>query len=390
MNKLNAEITSRVNRSLVLSAIHRHPMISRTELASMTGLGASAITHILQYLITEGFVEEVSKEDSTHRGRRRILIKTRALARTVVTVDIDLDVAAASIWDLHGNEIRQISTPIKRGEDLVELVTGLLDSLRKASPDEYDRRAVIGLSIPGAVDTNSGVLLSNMYHGWTTVRLADILGERQHCHILVENNGNAAALGELHHLNVSRTSAAQSMLYLHVRESPSRQAASPLPARAAAIIEGRLLRGAGNYAGEIAEFVKGAHLSALEALLNRRPDLRKVSFEELYRQAHGGDTEIRDALTALANNLGQLLGLLTTFLDCRVVVVSFAPAVLAQSLFPEVRTAFMKHYRPLSQQPADLVLSTLAGRSPTMGLLRLAFERIFIRDTSETSILIAP
>ena len=59
LQKLNPGITSKINRSTVLALIHRHPLVSRSQLATLTGLDRSTITHILKDLLQEKLVEEV-------------------------------------------------------------------------------------------------------------------------------------------------------------------------------------------------------------------------------------------------------------------------------------------------------------------------------------------
>lgn len=70
MKKLNTVISSRINRSLVLTQVFRNPDISRAQLAEKTGLDPSAITHISKELISRGLIVESAKGRSSSRGGR--------------------------------------------------------------------------------------------------------------------------------------------------------------------------------------------------------------------------------------------------------------------------------------------------------------------------------
>lgn len=253
MRKLNAEISSRVNRSIVLAQIHRNPLISRVELADLTGLDRSAVTHILNDLLAEGLVEEVRKGEAGKRGGRRpILLQVLHQARTLLAVEVGLTHAQGVIAGLNGEILHRISCPVDRSEPLMDLLRRILERLRAESPELFEKACIIGVSTPGVVDAEKGEMILNRYHHWRNVPVVEQLGKEYHMAAFVENDANAAALGELHDLEEQRP--IKSLIYLFLREShPGSD--NPLGVGGAVIFNGQLWRGSRFYAGEASETI---------------------------------------------------------------------------------------------------------------------------------------
>jgi len=388
VRKLNAIISSKFNRSFVLTSIHRAPTISRVELAGQTGLGKSAITHILQDLLGDDLVEEAHKMESRRKGggRPRILLRVKYRSRFIVCVEIDLAEVIGVIADLAGEEVHRVVLPVAKLEPIDTVLTRVIDRLRETAPAEFAAAVIIGVSAPGAVDGAAGVLLYNMYHNWRNFEMVKFLNERYGLAAFVENNAKLGALGELHHLR-TRTPI-QTLIYLYIRESPSGRAASPLAIGGAAILNGAIWRGANCYAGEVSRSINMPYLAAFGELAARNKSMAEISFHDLLQRAAAGDADARGPVDCLASFTGAVIGQISTFLDPEGVVIHFRPSDAAPMLIPGIEAAFQKNFHHMSFAKGSLIPAQRGDRAQIEGIVHMAQQEIFIDDSGKNSILI--
>ena len=154
--------------------------------------------------------------------------------------------------------------------------TALVDA--RASVDDV---AVIGVGVPGRVDSATGFVTIAVNLGWTDLALRDALEARLGRPCVIENDARAAAVG-LHHRGV--LGKAEDIAYLAVGTGIA----------AGVILDGRLHRGARGLAGEIGHAIADkagpvctcGQRGCLEALVS-------------------GPSIARRAVEALANDSGE-------------------------------------------------------------------------------------
>jgi glucokinase len=107
----------------------------------------------------------------------------------------------------------------------------------------HEKPSAIGVSFGGPVDYEAGVVrLSHHVPGWEGIQLRRLFEERYGAPAAVDNDANAAALGEFHH---GAARATHSALYVTVSTGVG----------GGWILEGRVWRGANGMAGEIGHTV---------------------------------------------------------------------------------------------------------------------------------------
>jgi glucokinase len=152
----------------------------------------------------------------------------------------------ALVADLEGNvrgeEIRP--TEADRGQDAV--IDRMIDTLRSAAQQAQvraeDLRAV-GVASPGALDLVRGLVFeAAQLPGWDGVPLARIIGERMGIPALLENDANAAALGE-NRFGAGR--GTRQMIYMTLSTGVG----------GGIIIDGKVYHGATGAAGELGHVV---------------------------------------------------------------------------------------------------------------------------------------
>ena len=143
---------------------------------------------------------------------------------------------------VHGEDIRP--TEADRGQDAV--IDRMIDTLRSAAQQAQiraeDLRAV-GVASPGALDLVHGLVFeAAQLPGWDGVPLARIIGERMGIPALLENDANAAALGE-NRFGAGRGTS--QMIYLTLSTGVG----------GGIIIDGKVYHGATGAAGELGHVV---------------------------------------------------------------------------------------------------------------------------------------
>ena len=90
----------------------------------------------------------------------------------------------------------QISTP--RGEGRDKIVTGMVEGINKVREGRGDASlAGIGVGVPGLIELKKGLIhKAPNLPGWENFPLRDELESKLGCPVLLENDANAAALGE--------------------------------------------------------------------------------------------------------------------------------------------------------------------------------------------------
>lgn len=390
MKKFNTEITSKINRSIVLAQIFHNPFISRAELATLTGLNRSAITHILNDLLNKDLVEEVRKGKAGARGGRcPIHLQVKFDAGSIVALEIGLRKITGVIADLEGRELARDETEFDQGDPLLDLLVRFLDRFKAKEPQRFQNVVIIGIGCPGVIDHHRGCMLVNMYHGWHNVEVAPPLEQRYGVPVFLENDANAAAMGELNQLEETHT--LRSVIYLFIRESMP-GSPSPLGVGGALILNGQLWHGANFCAGEASQTINMVFTDIMKELHDRRGSALSGgngprTLSDLIHLAERGDAACRRALDEIAGQLGKLLGDFAAFLDSEGVLVYIHPPEGKEAFLETIQRAFHENYRSPSDTNVQFFPPQLATKATLWGVIRLGLERVFVRDGARSSIL---
>jgi glucokinase-like ROK family protein len=233
------------NLSIVLNYIwEAGEPIARARLTEISGLNKSTIGNLLTQLQAWGFIKETGTS-SAGLGRPGVMIDINPDAGRLIGVEIGVDfisavltdLKAGSVWqhkiDMNGDGATHKSNQAQMLEQAERLIQEAIDLTKAAG----QRLLGIGVGIPGLVDHSTGTLLFAPNLDWRNVPLREIW---QHfgVPIIIENEANAAALGE-HMLGVARR--VDNFIYL----------SAGFGLGGGIVIGGQLYGGVGGYAGEI-------------------------------------------------------------------------------------------------------------------------------------------
>lgn len=231
------------NLSIVLNYIwEAGGPIARARLTEISGLNKSTIGALLAQLQAWGFVRELGTQN-VGPGRPGMLIEINPDAGRIVGAEIGVDFISVVLADLKARVVwrRKIDTngadALAQPQVLVQAERLVREAIDQAAAADC-RVLGIGLGVPGLVDRAAGTLLFAPNLGWKDVPLREMWHAAFGVPVIVENEANAAALGEKM-LGVGRQ--VEHFIYL----------SAGVGLGGGLMLDGKLYGGAGGFAGEV-------------------------------------------------------------------------------------------------------------------------------------------
>ncbi len=330
--------TRTFNQRLVLRAIYDGGEVSRADVARLTGLTRTSVSHIVGDLLHADLVAEVGRGPS-NGGKAPILLSVASDARHLIGLDLGEGSFSGAVVNLRGQVQSSISRPLdgRDGDEAVALVLELIEDLRQQSG-----RPLLGVGIgaPGVIDSRRGTVRWAVNLDWADLPLGDIVARRFGVPVAVANDSQAAALAELTFAARPRPT---NLVVIRVGRGIG----------AGIILNGHLFQGDGSGAGEIGhgmlvaggESCRCGKVGCLETVASLgamvRDAGRAVSGIDgeaaLVAAFHAGQPEVQEIVRQAGRMLGWGVGTLIGALNVNHVVL-VGPAVnLGDEWLAEVR-----------------------------------------------------
>ncbi len=194
-----------LNLSLVLRYIHNEAPVSRAQIAHVTGLNKSTASSLVEELLNRKLIHETGT-NSVGTGRPATLLEINPQAGGIIGAELGVDFVAIALTDFTGNILWRQLTEVDPS-DAQETILAKTLKLADAAIAECETHNLcclgFGLSVPGTVDLERGVLVFAPNLQWHHVPLQKIFAEHTSLKVYVENDANAAALAE-HLFGVAR------------------------------------------------------------------------------------------------------------------------------------------------------------------------------------------
>lgn len=359
----------RRNLSLVLHSLAADGPLSRAAVASRIGLTRAAVSSLVDELADAGLLEELGPEQSGNVGRPGSALTLSDRGPAGIGAEIGVGHLSVAAVDLRGNvRARATAEADNRGRPPGPVLGELAALIRKTSDAvqaEGLRCAGVTVAVPGLVARDTHTVVRAPRLGWSDVDLGAVLpyGPR----LAVDNEANLGALAELW-LGVGPPLQD----FVHV--------SAEIGIGAAVVVDGRLLRGAHGYAGELGHVPvrpEGPRCACggrgcLESYAGEDAVLRAAGIGAagrpvalLAERAATGDREVLRALRGAGAALGIALAGAVNLLDPRAVVLGGALSRLSPWLLPSLE-------RELTRRTADperpvLRVSRLGSEGPLLG-----------------------
>ena len=190
----------RHNLAAVLDRLHIGGPMSRSLLASQTGLNRSTIRDLIGELSELGLVVENRGRPSAGPGRPSSIARVSPAAAVVLAVELEVDSIAVATVGLGGHifgEAREPNTPATVSpEDVVSRLAVLAEPLLRGLPASHSLVGV-GVAVAGVVRRSDGFVHTAPNLGWRDVPIADLIRARMGLDLVrVANEADLGALGE--------------------------------------------------------------------------------------------------------------------------------------------------------------------------------------------------
>jgi predicted NBD/HSP70 family sugar kinase len=203
------------NEATILETIRQAGSISRTEISERTGLTQQSVSRILRGLIERGLLAEGDQLRSDKVGKPRTPVRLRPEAAHAAGVLVDPERMTCVLAELDGTVIER-RTEEFGGEvspdDLVASIDLLLREMLAASGIDRGTFLGVGVATPGPITPDGDLLELPLSPAWRNVPLRRLLADRLNCGVVVQKDGEAAAIGERW---IGRTRRAGDFVYLY-------------------------------------------------------------------------------------------------------------------------------------------------------------------------------
>jgi len=287
---ITASAMREINRSAILEIIRRESPISRTAIAERLEVSLPTVMRIVDELVAEGFVR-LQGEKEWSGSRRRPLIEFNPGESVVLGIDLGTSSFYGAISDLGGSVVDESSLPGQgpNTEENYDQLIALIDQLLQSPRLEGKKIRGIGVGVPGPVIHHDGRVTWAPALNWRNFPLKERLSSRYNLPLIVDNDMNLAALGELW---FGLGQNAQNMILVTVTTGIG----------AGIIIDRALYRGSNDASGEIGNMLPGREFlgkshgdfgaletrASLSGLLQRAREqylIKEIRPEDIFRAA---------------------------------------------------------------------------------------------------------
>ncbi|HUN36746.1 MAG TPA: ROK family transcriptional regulator [Trebonia sp.] len=229
-----------LNTFLVLDAIRSRGHVTRRQLGSDLGLSDASVSRIVKRLLAAGLIAEEPGAGAA-RGRIPAVLRFVEPPGGVIAVDLGGTRCHGALADLAGGVVAEDFRPAGEGREAVGALLGCVSALqaRAAELAMPVRAAVVG--IPALIDPASGLATAGPNVHWQGLDLLAMLREHLTLPFEVDNDASLGALGQAWR---GAGRGAHSFVLISLGTGIG----------GGVVIDGHLIKGRHNAAGEVAYF----------------------------------------------------------------------------------------------------------------------------------------
>ena len=390
-------LVRKLNTSLILDCLRTRGPLSRAGLSTAVGLNRSTVSSLVRDLLEENLVREIGFQSSEKSGRPGMLLELNPDGGCAVGVEIGVDFISIVLTDFVAHVLwrqRVASDPQEAQKVIIERAEGMIQEAVRIGEARGLRSLGIGVGVPGLVDIRRGSLVFAPNLRWRDVPLREMWTHRFDLPVFVENEANAAALGE-YYFGVARD--VQNLIYL----------SAGVGLGGGIIINGKLFRGSSGYAGEIGHMtmdpdgelcgcgkrgcwetvvgpraivrrVKEALETNAESEIRNLVDgdLSRVDVDVVVQAAQAGDPVARTALEEVGVQLGIGVANLVNTFNPQMVVLGGALSLASPFLLPVIEEVIQKHALAQPRAIVKVAASAHGADACVMGAVALVLDDI--------------
>lgn len=358
----NQAFIKNLNERRLLTLLRVEQRLTRSEIARRLGLTRSTVTNLVDGLAALDLVSEVPDEGVQQAprqdlGRPGIDVALNPTGSYFIGAEIGVGQMRMVLMDMALKVRKQADISLAEGSSPAQALRRIADFLARcqAAVAQPDRIRSVCVTVPGLVRSD-GLIVHLPILGWKNVNFLTMATEKLALPVLIDNNANAAAFGEVYcHPKASR----DLIVFLKLGNGCG----------GAAVINGRLLRGSSGTAAEFGHLriasdgpvcSCGAR-GCLEPTVNQAALAHYVSQARygggadpaaLIESAHQGDTRAKAVLADYARALGLGLVSLTNLFNPSDIVIGGSLQPLVQACLQPLEQALQAGIVQGMQMPA--------------------------------------
>lgn len=360
----------------ILETVARGEALSRSTLAEKLDLAASTVGVKVQGLLDAGLLREDGNATS-RGGRPARILRIRDDGDDVLTVDLGGRHARIGRHSISGAIQQTLAIPV----NLVDGPKATLEAISAALAEISAHGAIraIGVSLPGPVDTTTGVVeLPSRMPGWQGFRVGEALAARFAVPVAVDNDANLAALGE-HIARFGRS-----------RHSITVKAGTAIGS--GIIVDGRLHRGASFASGDISHTridraadvpCSCGNTGCLETVASgaglvrqmRDRDVDVSTIAEILALASNGDPLATSMVRKAGKRLGEVLTGVVNFFNPHAVFLTGSMSA-SEPFIAAVRSRVYEGCHPLVTRELRIEAARTGSNAILLGAAHLVFDEL--------------
>jgi len=391
----------KLNTATILHLLRIAAPVSRAELAKQTGLNRSTVSSIVNHLLQHDLARETELQREGI-GRPGMSLTLNPNGGAVIGVDIGVDFISVVLADLLVQARWRVHVDVDSGlgqDVIVSQAEAIIEeALQKAAV--FNLRVFgIGVGVPGLVDVQTGVLKLAPNLRWQNVPIKAMWQDRFQLPVYVENEANAAALGE-HYFGVAQD--VHDFIYL----------SAGVGLGGGIMLQGQLFRGSGGYAGEIGHMtidVDGAQCScgrrgcwetvvgprAVERMIRTQiregavslltemaqGDVEAIRFDQIVDAAGQGDAVAVAALHNVAVSLGVGIANLVNVFNPEMVVLGGRLRLAGELITPTITQTVQQNSLQHPLESVKFANSAHGAEACVMGAIALVMDNVLREPT---------
>ncbi len=375
-------IARRYNRAQILNRLRIQGSASRADLARQTGLTRSTISRIIDELTEEKLVHEIA-ENQNLKGRPGTLLTLNPLGGSAIGIEIGVHFISIMLTDFISTPIWHERKEISGSTDPETYITQTEDLINKAiaiADQNHLPVKGIGVAVWGMINqlTHKIHFAPNLH--WHDISIEERWNKLFNIPVIVENDANAAALGEYYFGNGK---GIEDFIYLSM----------DIGVGAGIISKGYLFRGASGYAGEIGHITVDPQgepcncgkRGCLETKIGRHviidryknlAHINDINLENIIQRGQAGDPIAKKVFEEAGEAIGYGISYAVNLLNPSTIIFGWSLGQAFSLILPGVRRALSERCLPDLLEDLVLISSMKGSDDALFGCIALVLDEI--------------
>lgn len=395
--KVDALQMNRMNKREILHLIRKSEVISRADIANISGLTAPTVSRIVEHLVNEENLVSYVGIGESKGGRPPVMVQFNGKGNYVIGIDLGATTIRGVLSDFTANFIVEIQIPteINKGfKAIMNQVGDLVEKLLSKHDIKKGRVKGVGIAIAGLVNKKNGVVDFSPDFNWRNANVKESLQERLSLPFIYDNSSRLMALGELVYGEGNKY---DNFVVINVGYGIA----------AGIVVDGVLVKGSIGYAGEFGHIVvdsksniqcKCGAMGCLEALTSGRRiaqlgqeaavrnkkgplidlcegDISQINAKMVAMAAKQGDKEAKAIYQEITSYLSIGISTLANLLDPQIIFIGGGVSLNGEIFFDNINNS-VKRYLISPNKSVKIAPVTFGENASLTGALSLITNKI--------------